>query len=115
MPSTICNGSAASARRSSRRFARTLVSEGVRAGRWASLGEGTGRERQLTDLGCVALAAATWIGALAAAPIPLVLVVPVAAGAFLARRPVLLVLAAGAVASGLSAAEHTALVPVAEG
>jgi competence protein ComEC len=70
--------------------------------------------RTMSDLAAVALALATASGAWAAKPVPLWIGVVVAAAAFALRRPVLLWIACGLLASALSAAAWAGLRPPAD-
>ena len=70
-----------------------------------------GARRHLSDRGAVALAGAAWLGATLATPVPLVAAGLVVAVAFLARRPVLLVLGAGLLAAALGARAEGGLDP----
>lgn len=68
--------------------------------------------RQLPDHGVLVLAAATWAGAVAAHPVPVLPALVLVAAAWLVRRPVLFVIASALVASGLSARAWAGLRPV---
>lgn len=67
--------------------------------------------RQLSDRGAVALAAATWAGAVAARPVAVVPALVLLGLACVTRRPVLFIVASGMVASGLAARAWAGLAP----
>jgi competence protein ComEC len=69
------------------------------------------RHRQVGDAAMVALAAATWAGALVARPVPLAAAVAALAAGWVTRRPVLLVVGGALVASGLAARAWAGLAP----
>lgn len=79
--------------------------------RHAGDGRGGGaRSAGLSDAGAVALAAATWLGAGLALPVPRWGALALVATALVARRPAALTLATAALASGLAAAALAGLV-----
>jgi competence protein ComEC len=74
-------------------------------------GPGPAGLRQLSDRGVVALAAATWAGAVVALPVARVPAFVLLVMAWLGRRPVLFVLASALLASGLAARAWAGLSP----
>ncbi|MDH3684442.1 MAG: ComEC/Rec2 family competence protein, partial [Acidimicrobiia bacterium] len=68
--------------------------------------------RQLSELQVVAMAAVAWVGALVAQPLPLAVGAVAGAAALALRRPLLLIAAAGLLASGLGHRSAERFVPV---
>ncbi len=72
-----------------------------------------GERRQLSEAQVLALAAATWLGALAAQPVPVLVVGGVLLSGFLVRRPLVVIVAMGLAASALGHRAVEAFVPLA--